>query len=116
VESTQNTSTHIGLISNSQLEENYYLKATISSTDTGDNDRIGLVLAFVEDSTKMTPNNAYGLNPDDFDWPIDTINEFIPHQHTLTVFRNREITPTNPSFFVAYNYSKQGSRIISVND
>lgn len=87
VNSTFNTGAYIGLISNEKLT-NYTLTGTVSST-AGDNDYIGLVIAYVEDKDSLVRNNAYGLDPNDFTWPINVTDSLIPMQHTLTLYRGR---------------------------
>ena len=102
-----NTGDVIGLISNDKVND-YIQKATIGS-DVDDNDFIGLCLLF-QDVNDLVPNNAFGLNPADFSWDIDVTSEFVPNQHTLTFFRNRNTVNT---FFIAYNYMKLDSDVIS---
>lgn len=109
INSTFNTGSHIGFISNNKLTK-YSHKATLLSTDS-DDDNIGLLIAYVEDATDMVPNQAYGLDPTDFLWPIDVTSVNIPNQHTLTVMRNRGGIPGR--YAVWYNYSKPDAKIIS---
>ncbi len=103
VTSTFNSGGAIGLVSRDKFDS-YIHSATIGGTTTSDNDRIGIVIAFMEDSTDMVPNNAYGLNPADFAWPIDVTHAFIPNQHTLTLYINRD--NNSLSYFVAYDFKK----------
>src|SRR5690606_9671701 len=74
VRTNENTASHIGFVSSQRLDR-YTSKVTVSAADEvpgyslhKDNDRIGIVIAFVEDPSDMVPNNAYGLNPADFSW------------------------------------------------
>lgn len=108
VESTVNSGDVIGLISNSLVKE-YSQSATLGANNA-DNDRIGFCL-FYEDLNDLVDNNAYGLNPGDFSWDIDTTSLTIPNQHTLSFIRNRDqLTNT---FYVVYDNLKIGSQIIA---
>jgi len=110
VKSTFNSGSAIGFISPDKFDH-YIHSATIGATTTSDNDRIGIVIAFYEDTTTLVRNNAYGLNPGDFSWPINTTNQFIPNQHSLALYINRETTTL--SYFVVYDYRKLTQKIIA---
>ena len=105
---TINSTSHIGYISDVPLL-NYKLNARLFSTVLADNDKIGIVIAFVEDPNDLIANEAFGLNPEIYP-DLNTSDEFIPNQHTLTLFRSRK-GPTE-SYFVVYNYEKSDSKII----
>jgi hypothetical protein len=108
IESTINSGDVIGFISNSLVKE-YSQSATLGANNA-DNDRIGFCL-FYEDLNDLVDNNAYGLNPADFSWDIDTTSLTIPNQHTLSFIRNRDqLTNT---FYVVYDNFKIGSQIIA---
>lgn len=108
ISSTFNSFPLLGFASKVLLSK-YTHKATVSSS-AADNDRIGLVV-FFEDVNDLVPNQAYGMDPGDFTWPINTTDEFVPNQHTLTLLRNRE--NVNESYIVVYNYKKTNERIIA---
>jgi hypothetical protein len=88
INSTFNTGSYIGIITPSKLS-NYTISATISAHNNADNDRVGLVAAYVNDYSRMVKNNALGLNPLSFTWPINVTDTLIPFQHTISVYRNR---------------------------
>lgn len=109
--STFNSGPNIGIIS--RVGYDFYTHtATLGVKPEGvpDNDRIGLVIAFMEDSTDMVPNTAYGMDPADFNWPIDVTSPTVPNQHSLILFRNRD-SPTL-QYFIAYDYQKLTQRTI----
>jgi hypothetical protein len=111
VTSTFNSGSAIGLISREKYD-NYTHSVTIGADNgvTPDNDRIGIVIAFMEDSDDMVTNWAYGLDSSDFNWPIDVINPLVPNQHALTLYIAREGTLF--TYFVAYDYIKLTQTII----
>lgn len=112
IRSTFNAGSHIGFVSNKPLM-NYIHRTTLSvtsNTGTPDNDKIGLVIAFTEDANDMVTNEAYGLNPANFSWPIDVTSPTIPNQHHLIVYRNRN--GINNSYTVMYNFNNIGSIVI----
>lgn len=118
IESTVNALTLTGFYSSSDKRYDTYSHfATVTST-AGDNDRIGLVIAFVEDQPQfegdtsyLVQNNAYGLDPSSFDWDINTTDEFIPNQHTITVLRNRE--QSTLTYVVWYDFGKSSQKVIA---
>jgi hypothetical protein len=112
VNSTFNTGSKIGFFSNDRFDR-YIHQATLGS-DAGDNDYIGLVIAFVEDPNDMVQNWAYGLNPADFNWPINVTDPLIPNQHSLTVYRARN-NLTSKEYFIAYDLGKLTEKIITDN-
>ncbi len=107
VTSTFNSGSAIGLVSTNKYDV-YTHSATLGASGT-DNDRIGLEIAFAETGT--VANNAYGLSPGDFNWPIDVVHTTVPNQHSLTVFRNRE--GSTMSYFVVYDYQKLTQKVIA---
>jgi hypothetical protein len=112
INSTFNTGSTIGLVSQNGYD-NYIHTATMGSS-VADNDIIGIVIAFMEDPTDLVPNNAYKLNPADFNWPIDVVDSLIPNQHALTLYRNRNGAVN--SYFVAYDYEKLTQQTIIVGN
>lgn len=109
ISSTFNTGSHIGFISKIKLAK-YKHSVTLKSTAT-DDDNIGLLIAYVEDMSDMVLNHAFGLNPNDFTWPIDVTNQYIPNQHTLTLMRNRG--GITGRYSVWYNYNKPDMKIVT---
>lgn len=104
--STFNTGSTIGFFSRDKFDR-YVHTATVGST-ANDNDLIGIVIAFVEDPNDMVTNYAYGLNPADFNWPIDVTSPLIPNQHSLTLYRNRN--GATSSYGIFYDKGKLGER------
>jgi hypothetical protein len=109
INTTVNSQSHIGFISNIPLSS-YTLDARLFSTNPGDNDRIGIVIAFVEDEDDLVPNQAFGLDPASYPG-VNTTDEFIPNQHTLTLLRNRD--NLDESYFISYNYGKTSRKIVA---
>lgn len=109
--STFNSGSTIGVVSPTKYS-NYTHTVTIGANDGSnpDNDRIGLVIAYVEGPDSVV-NNAYGLNPADFNWPIDVTHHKVLNQHTLSVYRNRD--PIEPKYFIVYDYWKLTQKIIA---
>lgn len=103
-----NTGSRVGFVSDIRLL-NFTLRATFSVPTPGDNDFIGIVIAFVEDQNDLVPNQAFGLDPQQF-VGINVTDQFIPNQHTLSFIRGRN----NISFDCAliYNYGKLDQVII----
>lgn len=111
INSTYNTGSFIGFTSTEKFT-NYVHTATLSSTGV-DNDRVGLVIAYFEDLNDMVVNQAFGLNPADFNWPIDVASPTIPNQHTLTLFRERE--NQNNTYAIWYDFNKPEAYIVANN-
>jgi len=109
--STYNTGPAIGLVSKVKLKK-YRHKATVGASAV-DNDRVGLVIAFFEDINDLVPNAAFGLDPADYNWDIDTTSPTIPNQHTLSVVRNRD--NISLKYYVIYNFGKVDQTVISDN-
>lgn len=102
INSTLNSGSHIGFVSPKKYNK-YTHSVTLTSSNTLDNDYINVVIAFVEDRTDMVANQAYGLNPADFNWPINVTDQFIPNQHSLTLLRGRN---GSNSYTLIYDYQK----------
>lgn len=109
INSTTNSQSAIGFFSNDKFDT-YIHNVTLSSS-AADNDFAGVVIAFMEDPSDMVTNHAFGLNPADFNWPIDITSLLIPNQHSLTVFRNRE--GGTLSYYIVYDAQKLTEKVIS---
>jgi len=112
INSTFNTGSHIGFVSNKPLV-NYIHKATLTVTPGAtfvDNDIIGLVMAFNEDPNDQVINRAFGLNPSDFSWPIDVTSPTIPNQHHLVIYRKRN--GLDDSYTIRYNFNNTTNKVI----
>lgn len=111
ISSTFNSGSHIGFISQNKYRT-YSLNATLAgSPSASDNDKINIVAAYVDDATDPQRNNAQGLDPGDFVWPINVTTATIPNQHTLTVVRNRNGAVL--SYCVVYDLQKLSQTVIA---
>lgn len=108
VTSTFNSGSAIGLVSIDKFDS-YIHTLTIGSDDTLDNDVIGIVIAFVEDPDDLVPNHAFGLDPADFNWPINVTDALIPNQHSLILLRSRNGGLDNA---IVYDYQKLTQKVI----
>lgn len=99
INSTQNTSTYIGFVSPDKYT-NYTHQVTLAAGGV-DNDAISVVIAFIEDEEDMVTNLAFGLNPANFDWPINVTDATIANQHTISLVRSR--TTQFPTFQKRYS-------------
>jgi hypothetical protein len=106
VKSTLNTGSFVGFISPKGFS-NYVHTLTLSAA-SGDNDFIGTVIAFMEDSLHMIPNQAYGLDPNTY--KVNVTDSLIPRQHTLTLIRERQ--NVSKSYIVYYDYNLPTQRTI----
>jgi hypothetical protein len=86
INTTVNSTTHIGFVSDIPLSS-YTLNATLTSPGS-DDDGICIVIAYVEDENDLVSNQAFGL--DQASYPgLNTTDEFVPNQHTITVILSR---------------------------
>ncbi|HVW97493.1 MAG TPA: hypothetical protein VHA56_16085 [Mucilaginibacter sp.] len=111
VTSTYNSGSAIGLVSRDKYDH-YVHTVTVGANDgtTPDNDRIGVEIAFVQGPDSVS-NNAYGLNPADFTWPVDVTSPKVLNEHSLTLFVNRD--DTTLSYFIVYDYKKTTQKTIA---
>ena len=107
INSTFNSGPSIGFTSPIKYTA-YTLKTTLKSTDI-DNDRVGVILAYINDPNDMVRNNAYGLNPTLYPG-INTTDINIPNQHTVTMYLNRE--SGRPYYAIWYDYGKLSQKLI----
>jgi hypothetical protein len=86
INTTVNSTTHIGFVSDIPLSS-YTLNTTLTSPGS-DDDGICIVIAYVEDENDLVSNQAFGL--DQASYPgLNTTDEFVPNQHTITVILSR---------------------------
>lgn len=111
ISSQFNTGPYLGFISKIKTD-NYTNNATFfTSAISGDNDKIGLVIAFVEDANDLVTNQAYGTPSSAYTWNIDITSPTIPNQHALVMYRNRNGN-TQVSYGIVYNPGKFTEKII----
>lgn len=108
VNNSTNSLSNIGLYSRDKYES--YIHSVTLSSSAADNDLIGVIIAFMEDPEDMVTNWAHGLDPDDFDYPIDTTSLTIPNQHSLILLRARGSSLT--TYYIVYDYMKLTEKII----
>lgn len=107
ISSTVNSATYLGIVSNQKLS-NYRHRATLGSAST-DNDVISLIIAYTEDENDLTLNNAFNTNTP----YVNTTDEFIPRQHTLSLIRLRSNQFIDDlRYAIVYNYTQSDEKII----
>jgi hypothetical protein len=116
ISSTFNSASFIGFVS-PQKYSRYTHSLTIGASGTTDNDYIITVIAFMEDDNDMVKNNAYGLNPADFNWLINTTDQYIPNQHTISLVRGRTDQPNFPfatpiRYAIVYDLGKLSEQVL----
>lgn len=108
IESTSNSSSYIGFLSDKSYSK-YYTKLTLGSTDVDDDDVI-YVIGSVKDFSDLTRNLAYGKNPNDFDYSVNTTDKLLPREHQLSVVFSRNNKTLN--YVVYYNYRQSDQKTI----
>lgn len=113
INSTLNSISFIGFISPEKFTTyNNTLRLSAQAGATfSDNDFVISVIAYIEDANDMVVNKAYGLNPNDFSWPINTTSPFIPNQHTLSLIRGRT-TQGRPQYAIVYDLGKTAEQVL----
>lgn len=109
VNSTFNSGDVLGFYSADKFD--YYTHNVTLTSTVNDNDWIAVDIAFMRDPTHLVPNQAYGLNPADFNWPINTIDALMPDEHVLTLLRGRNGSTT--SYWIVYDYLKTTQKTIA---
>jgi len=119
VQCSFNSTSYIGFVSQNSYDE-YTHEVTLSSTDASDDDAVGVVIAFDFDLETSVSNGANGLNPNDYQWDIDTTSSTLPKESTLSVIRTRTQAlnvlfagGVAFNYAVVYNYGYNDSRIIA---
>lgn len=107
---TDNTNSNTGFISPDTYIK-YLHRVTLVSSGS-DNDRIGVIIAYVEDEDDLIPNQAYGLSSGDFNWPINVTDQFIPNQHTISLIINRDGSFT-PTYALYYDFMKSTQKLLA---
>ena len=117
VYTTLNSPSHIGFVSDEELEH-YEHNVTLQAFG-GDNDMIGVIIAFYKDPNDLIPNNAHGMSSGSFTWPMNTTSPTIPNEHTIVLNRphgNDSMTRVegqNFQFGISYNYRKLNQKILA---
>lgn len=107
ISSTFNSGPSIGFVSPNSYNS-YILEATLTA-QSPDNDRVGVVLAYMEDYAQMVRNQAFGLDPEDYPG-INVTDSLIANQHTITMYINRE--SDRPYYAIWYDYGKLSQQLI----